>query len=70
MTSIGALVVAVAMALGPWAHLFGFSNLPLPLLGVIAAIALAYLLVAEMAKRSALSTWSFRKAAARTDVEH
>ncbi|QQO22581.1 magnesium-translocating P-type ATPase [Bradyrhizobium diazoefficiens] len=69
-TSIGALVVALAMALGPWAHLFGFSNLPLPLLGVIATVALAYLLVAEMAKRSALSTWSFRKAAARTDLEH
>jgi Mg2+-importing ATPase len=56
-TSIGALSVGVALALGPGRSLFGFSALTAPLLITIAAITLAYLLTAEIAKRAALSKW-------------
>jgi Mg2+-importing ATPase len=54
-TSIGGLLAAIAVSLGPWRSLFGFSVLPPPLLATVAAITLAYLLTAEIAKRVALS---------------
>lgn len=54
-TSLGALAAGVALALGPWNHVFGFTALPLPLLAMITAITLVYLAVAETAKRAAMS---------------
>ncbi len=56
-TSIGALLVGVALALGPGRSLFGFSLLTAPLIGTITAITLAYLVTAEAAKRTALGEW-------------
>ena len=55
-TSLGALAAAVALALGPWDRVFGFTPLPLPLLAMITAITVVYLAVAEVAKRAAMST--------------
>lgn len=54
-TSIGAVVAGVALALGPWRSLFGFSVLPMSLLATIGGITLAYLLTAEGVKRAALA---------------
>jgi Mg2+-importing ATPase len=55
VTSLGALAAGVALALSPWGGLFGFSMPSAALLTTIAAIAAAYLVTAEMAKRWAMS---------------
>ncbi|HET7885773.1 MAG TPA: magnesium-translocating P-type ATPase [Bradyrhizobium sp.] len=60
VTSIGALIGAIVVALGPWGGLFGFTGLSIPVLTVLAAITLAYLLAAEVAKRFALQAQSAR----------
>ena len=52
-TSLSALVVAIALALGPLAPVLGFAPLPGTLLGVIAALVVGYLICAEMLKRIA-----------------
>ena len=70
-TSIGAVVAGVALALGPWRPLFGFSVLPMSLLATIGGITLAYLLTAESVKRAALTgrtTASARRALLKTDA--
>ncbi|MCP3476640.1 HAD-IC family P-type ATPase [Bradyrhizobium sp. CCGUVB1N3] len=55
-TSLGALIAGVGLALGPWAALFGFTAPSAALLTTIIAIALAYLVSAEIAKRLAVSS--------------
>ncbi|MBR0733277.1 magnesium-translocating P-type ATPase [Bradyrhizobium japonicum] len=55
-TSLGALIAGVALALGPWGRLFGFTALSVTFLATIAAIAAAYLISAEFAKRLAISS--------------
>lgn len=52
-TSLSALAVAFALALGPMAPLLGFAPLPGALLGVIAALVVGYLAAAEALKRLA-----------------
>ncbi|WP_198369354.1 magnesium-translocating P-type ATPase [Roseomonas rosulenta] len=52
-TSLSALAVAFAMALGPLAPLLGFVPLPGALLAVIAALVVGYLVAAEALKRLA-----------------
>ncbi|MGY4615234.1 Mg2+-importing ATPase [Bradyrhizobium sp. USDA 4472] len=54
-TSFGALILGVGLALGPWAHLFGFTAPSAALVATIFAIAAAYLVSAEIAKRLAVS---------------
>jgi len=54
VTSLSALAVALFCALGPPAGDLGFAPLPAPLLGAIAALVAAYLILAEMLKRPAL----------------
>nr|WP_068012805.1 magnesium-translocating P-type ATPase [Rhodoplanes sp. Z2-YC6860] len=49
-SSLGALAVAIAVALTPIGGLFGFSAMPAPLLTAIVVIAAVYLLAAEAAK--------------------
>lgn len=58
VTSLGALGAGVALALGPWGHLFGFVTLSGPLMAMILIITLLYLVIAESAKQAALSKWS------------
>jgi Mg2+-importing ATPase len=53
-TSLGALVVAVALALSPLGAVFGFTALSWPLIGAIAGLVLAYLAMAEYLKRFAV----------------
>ena len=53
-TSLGALGVALALALGPLAPTLGFAPLPGALLAVLAALVLAYLVAAELLKRLAV----------------
>ncbi|WP_354270587.1 cation transporting ATPase C-terminal domain-containing protein [Bradyrhizobium japonicum] len=55
-TSLGALVAGVGLALGPWGRIFGFTALSAAFLTTIAAIAAAYLISAELAKRLAISS--------------
>ena len=55
-TSLAALVAGVALALGPWGSLFGFTMPSAALLATIAAITAAYLVSAEIGKRWAIST--------------
>ncbi|MDA9479591.1 metal ABC transporter ATPase [Bradyrhizobium sp. CCBAU 65884] len=55
-TSLGALAAGLALALGPWGRLFGFTPPSAALLATISAIAAAYLFSAEMAKRLAVSS--------------
>ncbi|MET4177322.1 Mg2+-importing ATPase [Bradyrhizobium sp. LA6.1] len=54
-TSFGALIVGVGLALGPWGQLFGFTTPSTALLATIFAIAVAYLVSAQIAKRLAVS---------------
>ncbi|MBR0758923.1 magnesium-translocating P-type ATPase [Bradyrhizobium japonicum] len=54
-TSFGALIVGVGLALGPWGQLFGFTAASAALLATIFAIAAAYLVSAQIAKRLAVS---------------
>lgn len=53
-SSLGALTVALTLALSPLGGLLGFAPLPGLLLGLIAALVLAYLALAEGLKRLAL----------------
>ncbi|OAE99948.1 hypothetical protein AYJ54_32215 [Bradyrhizobium centrolobii] len=55
-TSLGALIVGVGLALGPWGRLFGFTAPSAAMLATIIAIAAAYLISAEIAKRLAVSS--------------
>jgi Mg2+-importing ATPase len=52
-TSLSALAVAFALALGPLAPMLGFAPLPGALLAVIAALVVGYLVAAEVLKRRA-----------------
>jgi len=52
-TSLSALAVAFALALGPLAPMLGFAPLPGALLAVIAALVVGYLAAAELLKRLA-----------------
>lgn len=54
-TSFGALIVGVGLALGPWGQLFGFTAPSAALVATIFAIAVVYLVSAEIAKRLAVS---------------
>ena len=54
LTSLGALGVALMLALGPWAGTFGFAAMPLHLLGAVVVLALTYLACAEAIKRRAM----------------
>ena len=54
MTSLGALAVALILALTPLGHSFGFVALPVPVLLVILAIAACYLVFAELLKPLAM----------------
>ncbi|WP_407188329.1 magnesium-translocating P-type ATPase [Bradyrhizobium centrosematis] len=54
-TSLGALLAGVALALGPWGGAFGFVAPSAALLATIVAIAVAYLISANIAKRLAIS---------------
>ena len=60
-TSIGALGAGIALALGPWRALFGFTGLSTTLIISIALITSLYLVAAEMAKRIALATYGTRE---------
>ncbi len=53
-TSLGALAAGVALALGPWGRLFGFTTPPMTLMATIVAITATYLAAAEVAKRVAV----------------
>lgn len=55
MTSLGALVGGVGLALGPWGRLFGFTAVSATLLATVVAITAAYLISAEIAKRLAIA---------------
>jgi Mg2+-importing ATPase len=52
-SSLGALALALALALGPLAPWLGFAPLPGALLGAVAVLVAAYLLAAERLKRQA-----------------
>jgi Mg2+-importing ATPase len=53
-TSLGALAVALAVALGPFAGTFGFAPLPIAMLLLLAGLVAGYLAAAEGLKRFAL----------------
>jgi Mg2+-importing ATPase len=53
-TSLGALAVALILALTPLGEVVGFVSLPLPMLAAIAGITLLYLASAEALKRFAV----------------
>jgi Mg2+-importing ATPase len=53
VTSLSALAVALALALGPLAPMLGFAPLPGALLAVIVALVVGYLVAAEVLKRLA-----------------
>jgi P-type Mg2+ transporter len=55
LTSLGALAVALMLALTPLGHWFGFVPLDAPLLGAVAVLVMVYLVVAEMLKRVAMA---------------
>jgi len=54
-TSLGALGSGVALAMGPWGELFGFTPVSPALVRTIVAIAAAYLIFAELAKHFAIT---------------
>ncbi len=54
-TSVGALFAGLALAFGPWRGLFGFTALSGGIVAAIVAIAAAYLISANVAKRLAIS---------------
>lgn len=54
-TSLGALAAAFFLVLGPLQGLLGFVPLPWPLMGAMAAVTVAYLAAAELAKHLALT---------------
>ncbi len=53
-SSLGALALALLIALTPLGHVLGFGALPWPVLGAIGVISLAYLASAEVLKRFAM----------------
>jgi Mg2+-importing ATPase len=53
-SSLGALALALLLALTPVGHVLGFGALPWPVLGAVALISLAYLASAEALKRFAM----------------
>lgn len=53
-TSLGALALALFLALGPFAAVFGFGLLPGWMLGAIAALVLGYLVCAQLLKPLAM----------------
>lgn len=53
-SSLGALALALLVALTPLGHVLGFGALPWPVLGAIGLISLAYLASAEALKRFAM----------------
>ena len=55
VTSLGALAIALFVVVGPLQSLFGFVPLPWPLMGAMAAVTVAYLTAAEVAKQYALT---------------
>jgi Mg2+-importing ATPase len=55
-TSLGALGAGVAIALGPWGRLFGFTTPSAALIAIVITITMTYLTAAEVAKRAALSS--------------
>jgi Mg2+-importing ATPase len=59
-TSLGALAVALGLALSPIGRAIGFVALPLPLLGAIGVLAGLYLAAAEALKRVALQPRDLR----------
>ncbi len=59
-SSLGALAVALLVALSPIGQIFGFVSMPAEILAAIAAISLVYLMTAEGLKRYAMRE-SFRK---------
>ncbi|MDF2118605.1 magnesium-translocating P-type ATPase [Roseiarcaceae bacterium H3SJ34-1] len=54
VTSLGALAVALLLALTPLGGYVGFAAVPLPILAAIAGVSLAYLVAAEGLKRIAM----------------
>ena len=56
-TSLGALAIAAMLAAGPFRSHFGFAPLPADLAVAMVLITVAYLVVAEAAKRLALARW-------------
>jgi len=59
-TSLGALLVAMALPFTPLARLFGFQSPPLDMTGGIVLLVIAYLLSAEVLKRFAIKKASIR----------
>ncbi|MDE2437116.1 MAG: magnesium-translocating P-type ATPase [Sphingomonadales bacterium] len=55
VTSLGALAVALFLALGPFARVFGFASLPQSLLLWVIALAAIYLALAQVLKRLAIA---------------
>ena len=55
-TSLGALGLALLLALGPLAPLLGFAPIPVPLLTAVAGLTLLYLAAAEATKRWATNS--------------
>ncbi|POR47134.1 magnesium-translocating P-type ATPase [Bosea psychrotolerans] len=62
-TSLGALAVALILALTPLGGFIGFAALPLPILAAITGISLSYLAAAEILKRFAMRSRSHAPAA-------
>ena len=60
LTTIGVALVGAALPFSPFAAFFGFVPLPLPFFGVLAPVAIAYVLLVELAKK-----WFFRHAEAK-----
>lgn len=63
ITSLGALAVALILALTPLGHPFGFVALPVPILLAILAIAGCYLMLAELLKPLAMQAAGNRRTA-------
>lgn len=54
VTTLGALAIALFLALGPFADFFGFAVLPVHLLIAVAGLAIAYLVMAQFFKHWAI----------------
>lgn len=50
LTSTGVIAIAFGITWLPWGAVFGFEQLPLPVLGLVIGLTLVYLLAAEAAK--------------------
>ncbi|MDB5714772.1 MAG: Magnesium-translocating P-type ATPase, partial [Sphingomonadales bacterium] len=61
LTSLGALVVAMALPFTPLAALFGFQTPPLAMTGGIMVLVISYLIAAELLKRFAIGPVAPRK---------